>query len=401
MQRRLILSFSAFAFFTSIVSAPAARAAVDFEKQVLPVFEANCTKCHGEKKAMGKLRLQSAAAIQEKLADDEHLIVAGNPDESELYERLVLPAGSKKRMPKGADPLDQAAIDLVALWIKEGANFGSSDQESTPATEAEKSSPDAKAETEAPDAKPEPPKLKPLPMPEVDPASEEAIERLRSAGAQVMPHFAKSNLLDVSFALSSEPANDDALALLNDVAHHVISLNLRGAQASDKGWSELAKLSNLSKLSVENSSFSDDAAQYLSGLERLESLNLYGTDVSDKVLDPIRGLKRLQKIYLWKTNVSYDGAIGLEKDLPYIEWNLGWDHPVIARKRLEKQQVEFAADAKTKQEETARLQTDLKVAEEAQAAAEKRLKQVEDALKKLSGEKVESPTEEQSVQPDA
>ncbi|TWU27452.1 c-type cytochrome domain-containing protein [Bythopirellula polymerisocia] len=383
---------------TLLVTSPHVRAAVDYEKQIQPIFTAHCTKCHGEKKALGKLRLQSAEAIQEKLADDEHLIVAGDPESSELYERLVLPADNKKRMPKGSDPLDQAEIDLVSLWIKEGASFGKSAEKTSPPTEEAATVEEA---TTAPEVKPQPLKIEPLPLPEVEPASEEAIDRLRSVGAQVMPLFAKSNLLDVSFALSSEPANDDALATLAEVGPQVFSLNLRGAQATDKGWSEIAKLTNLTTLSAENSNFPDDAAQYLSGLDRLESLNLYGTTVSDGVLDPLRGLKRLQKIYLWKTKVSYDGAVSLEKDLPGIEWNLGWDHPVVARKRLEQQQVEFTADVKTKQEQTARLQTDLKVAEEAQAAAEKRLQEVDEALKKLSGEKEEPATEQQNAKPDA
>lgn len=392
MHRRLTLSFSLFTFLVFVVSSPVLRAAVDFEKQVLPIFTANCIKCHGEKKALGKLRLHSAAAIQEKLAADPHLIVAGDPEGSELYERLTLPTDNKKRMPKGGDPLEQATLDLVALWIKEGANFGKPEEESsTPAEEA----------IESPKVSAQPPMIEHLPLPEVEPASPEAIDRLRGAGAQVMPLFAKSNLLDVSFALSSEPADDAALAVLADVALQVISLNLRGAQATDKGWSELAKLSNLTKLTVENSNFTEDAAQYLSGLNHLESLNLYGTSVGDGVLDPLRSLKRLQKLYLWKTKVSYDGAVGLEKNLPGIEWNLGWDHPVIARKRLEQQQTEFTADVKTRQEQTARLKADLKVAEDAQAAAEKRLQEVDEELKKLNGEKGESPTEEKKVQPDA
>ena len=216
MISRLIYSLTILTISTLLVASPEVRAEVDFEKQVLPVFTAHCTKCHGEKKAMGKLRLQSAEAIQEKWSDDEHLIVVGKPEESELYERLVLPADNKKRMPKGADPLAQADIDLVALWIKEGASFG---KPAEPATIA--------VTSETPAAKPKPVKLKPLPLPEVAPASEEAINQLRSAGAQVMPLFAKSNLLDVSFALSPEPANDDALASLADVAPQVISLNLR------------------------------------------------------------------------------------------------------------------------------------------------------------------------------
>ena len=96
---------------------------VDYTKQIEPIFQANCTKCHGEAKAQAKLRLNTAAGVQEKLAADPKLIVAGKPEESELYQRLVLPADSPKRMPKGADPLAEADVKLIAEWIKQGAAF--------------------------------------------------------------------------------------------------------------------------------------------------------------------------------------------------------------------------------------------------------------------------------------
>ena len=133
----------------------------------------------------------------------------------------------------------------------------------------------------------------------------------------------------------------------------------------------------------------------------MESLNLYGTNVGDAALDPLRGLNRLQKLYLWKSNVSYEGATGLEKDIPGIEWDLGWDHPVVARKRLEQQQAEFTADLKTKNDQLARMQADLKIAEESRNSAEKRLQEVEESLKNLSGEKAEPASEQQNTKPDA
>ena len=78
---------------------------VDFEKQIQPILVESCGKCHGEKKAQAKMRLNTAAAIKEKWDADKELIVAGEPDKSKLYQRLVLPAGDKKLMPKGGEPL--------------------------------------------------------------------------------------------------------------------------------------------------------------------------------------------------------------------------------------------------------------------------------------------------------
>jgi mono/diheme cytochrome c family protein len=358
----------------------AAHAAVDFQKEILPIFEANCIGCHGAEKAMGKLKLDSAAGIEAKLAADAHLLVSGDPEKSELYERLVLPSDSKKRMPKGADPLDEKSIALIAAWIKEGATL-------TAATAVAPAEPAAEAALEqAAPAEQAQPKWEPLPLPEVAAAPQEAIDKLIAAGAQVLPLYAESNLLDVSFALSPQPPTDDTLKLLDAVAEQVFILNLKNAKVSEAGWNVLAKLTNLSALNVQGSSFTASAANYLAGLPRLETLNLYGTTVTDTVLESLKTLPRLRKLYLWKTQITYDAVLAFEQEKPGLEWNLGWDHPVVARQRWEKQKAEFTELLKKSEAETARLKTELKVAEEAHATNQKRLEEVEDSLKKLLDE---------------
>lgn len=367
--------------------------AVDFEKEVLPIFEANCIKCHGEKKASGKLRLHSAEAIQEKMAKDEELIVSGEAEKSELYERITLPADSKKRMPKGKDakPLDKETIETIANWINEGAKFKSPEESpkeapTEPAAEADGAQPQAPGESASADANP---------LPEVPPADETAIATLQQAGAHVVPLFAGSNLLDVSFALAEEPADDADQALLNDVAPQLVELDLQGAQCSNAGWGVLAELTNLRTLKLNGSNFSDDASEYLHELEHLEVLNLYGTHVTDAALAQLGGLKHLKKIFLWQTEVSYDAALALEKTIPGLEWNLGWDHPVVARKRLEKQDAEFAELLQSAESDVARLRTELKVAEEAATKAKARYDEVHQQLEKLT--KPEQPAADQAA----
>ncbi len=359
-----------------LVAAPVCG--VDFQKEILPIFESHCVKCHNADKAMGKLKLDSAAGIEEKWAADAHLLTKGEPDQSELYERLVLPKDDKKRMPKGADPLDQDSIDLIAAWIKEGAPFTAA-----VAPAADQPAADTPAEVAAP---PEQPALEPLPLPEVPAAPQEAIDQLIKSGAKVMNLYSGSNLLEVTFVVAPQPPTDETMKLLASVAPQVMMLNLKNAQATGAGWSELAKLTNLTALNVQNSSFSDAAAKNLEGLERLESLNLYGTGVTDAVLEPLKSLQRLQKLYLWKTHVTYDAAAAFGKEKPDLEWNLGWDHPVVARKRLEEQKQDFAELLKQTEAEANRLKTDLQVAEEAHKTAQERLKEVEDSLSKLSDE---------------
>lgn len=375
MMRQFLFGLFAVSFIST-------ASGVDFQNEILPIFEAHCVKCHKADKAMGKLKLDSAAGIEEKLAADAHLLTKGEPEKSELYERLVLPAGDKKRMPKGADPLDQKSIDLIATWIKEGAVLPTAAVAVT-ATPAIEVIPMPTSKPEAPPAKPT---LEALPLPEVPAASQEAVDKLISAGAQVLPLYAESNLLDVSFALSSQPPSDQTLALLADVADQVHSLNLKNAKISDAGWSVLAKLKNLNHLDLHGSTFSDSAATNLVGLPRLESLNLYETGVTDGALEPLKTLPRLSKLYLWKTKVTLGAVTALSNEKPVLEWNLGWDHPEIARTRLEKQKTEFAELVKKADEDVAKLKTDLEVAQKAATTAKTRLKEVEDSLGKLLGE---------------
>src|SRR5215211_3089969 len=117
MKRMLLIAIVLSSFGASV----RAEEKVDFAKQVLPILQENCGKCHGEKKALAKMRVHTAAALKEKWDASKGLITAGKPEESELYKRITLPAGDKKLMPKGGEPLAKDKIELIGRWIKEGA----------------------------------------------------------------------------------------------------------------------------------------------------------------------------------------------------------------------------------------------------------------------------------------
>jgi mono/diheme cytochrome c family protein len=159
-------------------AAPLARAEekVNYETQIQPIFAQHCVGCHGEEKPAAKLTLLSAAKLKEKWTADAHLIVAGDPEKSELYQRLVLPADDKKRMPKKADPLPKETTDLIARWIKEGATLPG--EPPTPPAPAPTDKPAEAAAAPAESAKLEPPTVAPAPK--------DAIDALTAAGAQVM-----------------------------------------------------------------------------------------------------------------------------------------------------------------------------------------------------------------------
>src|SRR5262249_47473588 len=143
---------------------------VDFAKQVLPILQENCGKCHGETKGAAKLRMHTAAALKVKWDTDPGLIMAGKPEESEVVKRITLPADDKKRMPKGGAPLAKDKIDLIGRWIKEGAVLPVVAAAVAPATPA-------KPADVAAAKKEEPKKPVEAPLPKVSPAPKDAIDK--------------------------------------------------------------------------------------------------------------------------------------------------------------------------------------------------------------------------------
>ena len=79
------------------------------------IFQQSCLICHGPDGAYKESLLMEHNALIEKGS-----VVPGNPDESELYKRLVTPE-TAKRMPLGQPQLSTQAIDTIRNWILAGA----------------------------------------------------------------------------------------------------------------------------------------------------------------------------------------------------------------------------------------------------------------------------------------
>lgn len=98
----------------------AAKKELTFAKDIKPLFEKSCFKCHGEEKQKGKLRVDSAEAIR-KGSEHGEVIVIGKSEKSSLVHAI---AGLLDDMmpPDGkGDPLTPEQIGLVRAWIDQGA----------------------------------------------------------------------------------------------------------------------------------------------------------------------------------------------------------------------------------------------------------------------------------------
>ena len=107
---------------------PAARGAVDFEKDVKPILETNCVRCHNAKGTdyeEGKTDVDLSS--KQAAFDVVSTIVPGRPEKSKLYTTVTLPDDAKKVMPprnkvtNALARLSAAQTETLKQWILDGA----------------------------------------------------------------------------------------------------------------------------------------------------------------------------------------------------------------------------------------------------------------------------------------
>src|SRR5215469_391684 len=93
-----------------------------YSTYIQPIFTAHCVGCHGPNKQKAKLRLDSYEGLMHG-ARDGHVVRPGNPQGSELFERVTLPVEDDDFMPADKKrPLSPREVKLVELWISAGAS---------------------------------------------------------------------------------------------------------------------------------------------------------------------------------------------------------------------------------------------------------------------------------------
>ncbi len=97
-------------------------AAPSFTKDIRPLLQAKCLRCHGEKVRRAELDLRTLAGILEG-GESGPAVVPGKPDDSPLYEKVhggAMPPAKKDR-------LKAAEVETIRRWIAAGAPAGEGD----------------------------------------------------------------------------------------------------------------------------------------------------------------------------------------------------------------------------------------------------------------------------------
>tara|TARA_R110002096_G_scaffold11515_7_gene42351 strand:- start:261 stop:3005 length:2745 start_codon:yes stop_codon:yes gene_type:complete len=114
--------FSNYIGVMAIALAPSLSSAVDFERDIWPIFEDNCLDCHGPDKQKSEFRVDQRAVMLKGGDSGLAALVPGDPKASYLLEVLD---GSDPDMimpPKG-DPLTSDQVALLKTWIEHGAQW--------------------------------------------------------------------------------------------------------------------------------------------------------------------------------------------------------------------------------------------------------------------------------------
>lgn len=95
---------------------------ISFNKDVRPILNSKCLRCHGGVKANGEFSLLFEEDAFSKTQSGKAAIVRGNHEKSELYRRLVS-KDPEIRMPYESPELSQEEIDILGKWIDQGAKW--------------------------------------------------------------------------------------------------------------------------------------------------------------------------------------------------------------------------------------------------------------------------------------
>ena len=267
---------------------------VDFEKDVWPIFERACVECHGPDKQKGQLRLD----LPPEAGSD--LVTSGQPEKSELFIRVTLPADDLDFMPEGGDPLSEGELKILRQWIQQGAVWSEGKARPTQSS---------------------------LELPQLTEAERElgsrALDKVRSTGAIALPISRSEWAHEANFSLMGKSVDRSRVESLRGLEPSLVWLNLSRTAVGDSTLELLRDFRQLRKLNLAQTAITDAGLSQLREMKQLEVLNLYGTTITDAGLISLTQLPQLKKLYLWQTQVTDAGVAALAQLLPACQINRG------------------------------------------------------------------------------
>jgi uncharacterized membrane protein len=289
--------------------------AILYEDVIKLILNNKCFSCHGPKKTKGELQLHSTDGIL-KGGENGEVITMGNPKESPLYSRLVLPKDDEDHMPpEDKTQPSKEEIKLIETWVANGNPFDKSIGELNLPKELFLSFFPQKLDDDHPAI-------------EIIAASQDSINKIEQMGIHVDLISKASNFLNVSCINKPLFSNSDFKTLI-PIREQIARLDLGGTRVTDSIFSKLAMLPNLTILKLDNTSVTGQGISILDSQEHLKSINLTSSKFEGQYLQVFSNFKKLKKVHLYKTNVDADGVQTLNDGQILIDYG-NYQLPAIA-----------------------------------------------------------------------
>lgn len=117
MKFSITIQFLIISFLTVLSKVDSAD--FPFEKQVVPILQTHCIRCHNESTRDGGLSLETNQSARTG-GESGPVLEAGSPENSLLLEYVT---GPEPEMPKKGKPLSKAEVETLKQWIKSGADW--------------------------------------------------------------------------------------------------------------------------------------------------------------------------------------------------------------------------------------------------------------------------------------
>ncbi len=297
-------------------------AKTDFNKEILPLLEKHCLKCHKAaheengkmQKPKGDIRLDAAWAI---LLGNKDVTPVKPKDiaHSAIITVITLPRDDDKAMPpegKG-DPFTPAEILKLKTWITEGADFDGwvGNLAGKPA-ESQKTAPVSLKEREHE-------KLYKKLAAGLQPPAADVLKKLQSSGAQIASLMTGSPLLRVDFLKAVNQCDDNTIAALAPIKNNIVQLDLARTRITDEAFKSISLMPRLTHLDLRKTKISDTGIAQLTALKNLVSLNLYGTEITDAAIASLSTIKTLKIITIFESKMTEAGVNQLKTALPQAD----------------------------------------------------------------------------------
>jgi mono/diheme cytochrome c family protein/uncharacterized membrane protein len=268
---------------------------VNFTRNVVPILEANCWKCHGpEGRAKGPgIRLTSKAGMIREF-EGHALIVPGDPEKSLVHKVITLPRDDDYAMPPKGDGLSEQEIKVITTWIAEGAHFDDGDAAPAGSTN------DTTSEEETPTRDPQ------------SAGIDAALEKLQARGSPARRISQDSNELELNAnGLSHRidpPFGDGDMALLEGLQSVLVEIDLSNTKITNSGVAKLEGFDLLRSVKLKDTRTGDGAASVLAKLPDVKTVNFFGTDLNDAGLDVLAKGAAIATIYAGATKITDAGV---------------------------------------------------------------------------------------------